>query len=83
MHSLGTRKSKTEMKTGDLVSYFKNPPKTITDCGIFEKKLGLLIKIDNVKKEALVMTQGDVITVSLDWITKDNEAFWGTCDDAN
>lgn len=71
------------MKPGDLVSYIKNPPKAVTDCGIFEKKLGLIIKIDNAKKQALVMTQGDVITVDLDWITKDNAAFWGTFEASN
>ena len=64
------------MNPGDLVTYIKNPPKRIKDCGIFEKRLGLLIKIDEQKKEAIVVSQGEVVTVSLDWILRFSESFW-------
>lgn len=64
------------MNPGDLVTYIKNPPKRVTDCGIFEKKVGLLIRVDRQNKEAIVISQGETVTVDLDWIIKFTGVFW-------
>jgi len=67
------------MKPGDLVHYFTNAPKRVTDCGVFHKRFGLVLEVHEDSNEVTVMSDGnfsivDIRTVELafadSWFSK-------------
>ena len=59
------------MKCGDLVAFVKElyPRKKLSDCGIFRWKTGILVEKDEESKKAVVLCEGELITVPLEAMT--------------
>ena len=58
----------SEMKSGDLVKFCKNPPENPDHCNIWEFGVGVILFVDTERKVCTILCEGLVHSVSQEWV---------------